>query len=56
LGELTGKEKEQLIQKIRDAVQKEGLPAVDDEGIEWRMSKVLPELRFYQRCMHTFRI
>jgi hypothetical protein len=54
LGELTGKEKEQLIQKIRDAVQKEGLPAVDDEGIEWRMSKVLPELRFYQRCMHTF--
>ena len=53
LTELTAKEKEYLIQTIRESVVKEGLPPVDDEGIEWRVSKVLPELRHYQRCIHT---
>jgi len=55
LTELTAKEKEYLIQTIRESVVKEGLPPVDDEGIEWRVSKVLPELRHYQRCMYTRR-
>ncbi|KAG9189023.1 hypothetical protein G6011_05891 [Alternaria panax] len=49
LKDLTPGEKEYLIQKIRESVQEEGLPALDDGGIEWRLSKVLPELRFYQR-------
>jgi hypothetical protein len=54
LKDLNPTEKEYLIQKIRDSAQKEGLPILDDEGIEWRVSKVLPELRHYQRCTHIY--
>ena len=51
-GDLNPAEKQYLTQKIRDSVQEEGLPVLDDKGIEWRVSKVLPELRHYTRCMH----
>ncbi|KAI4950121.1 hypothetical protein J4E91_004777 [Alternaria rosae] len=52
LTELSPKEKEYLTQTIRESVMKEGLPPVDDEGIEWRVSKILPELRHYQRYQY----
>ncbi|CAG5140670.1 uncharacterized protein ALTATR162_LOCUS759 [Alternaria atra] len=48
-GDLNPAEKQYLTQKIRDSVQEEGLPVLDDKGIEWRVSKVLPELRHYTR-------
>ena len=37
-------------------MRKSKLPAVDDQGIEWRVSSVLPSLRHMQRCMHIYSV
>ncbi|CAN9137604.1 unnamed protein product [Alternaria alternata] len=47
--ELDPKKKEDIFQEIKDAMRKSKLPAVDDQGIEWRVSSVLPSLRHMQR-------
>lgn len=54
--ELDPKKKEDIFQEIKDAMRKSKLPAVDDQGIEWRVSSVLPSLRHMQRCMHIYSV
>ncbi|KAL1801458.1 hypothetical protein ACET3X_001800 [Alternaria dauci] len=54
LSDLDPMEKERIVRRIKDSAQKHKLPALDDEGIKWRVSKVLPELRHMQRLADHF--
>lgn len=49
LSDISPAEKEDMRRRIKAGVRKEGLPAIDDEAIEWRISKCLPELRVKRR-------
>jgi hypothetical protein len=49
LSDISPSEKENMVERIKRAVRKEGLPALDDAAIEWRISKCLPELRVKKR-------
>lgn len=49
LSDISQPEKEEMMDRIRSALHEEGLPSLDDEAIEWRISKCLPELRVKKR-------
>ncbi|KAF7673813.1 hypothetical protein GT037_008428 [Alternaria burnsii] len=53
--ELDPKKKDDIFQEIKDAMRKSKLPAIDDQGIEWRVSSVLPSLRHMQRFADPFK-
>ncbi|KAL7770171.1 hypothetical protein CFE70_000104 [Pyrenophora teres f. teres 0-1] len=37
--------------RIKDGMRKKRLPKIDDEALEWRVSKCLPELRVKNRVL-----
>lgn len=39
-----------MVARIKHALQEQGLPNLNNEAIEWRISKCLPELRVKQRA------
>lgn len=49
LSDISPPQKEEMMGRIRSAIHEEGLPPLDDEAIEWRISKCLPELRVKKR-------
>ncbi|EUC45064.1 hypothetical protein COCMIDRAFT_96611 [Bipolaris oryzae ATCC 44560] len=49
LSDISPPEKEEMMDRIRSVLHQEGLPPLDDEAIEWRISKCLPELRVKKR-------
>jgi len=49
LSDISQEEKIKMRMRIKDDMRKKRLPRIDDEAIEWRISKCLPELRVKKR-------
>ncbi|CAE6995516.1 hypothetical protein PTTW11_00120 [Pyrenophora teres f. teres] len=49
LSDISEDEKIRMKMRIKDGMRKKRLPKIDDEALEWRVSKCLPELRVKNR-------
>ncbi|KAG9388277.1 hypothetical protein A1F94_001169 [Pyrenophora tritici-repentis] len=49
LSEISEEDKMKMKTRIKDGMRKKRLPRIDNEALEWRISKCLPELRVKNR-------